>query len=313
MQTSHIVAVILILLVVFILWTAAEQKLLATTRYIVMSEKLPKTFDHTSFVILADLHNNNFGMNNERLISKIEKLKPEFIVMAGDIINKGSKCSPSNALTLMEQLAANYKIFYAYGNHEQRLNGLNTNNDEDKIKQQAVSHAINNNTEQKHLFSSWTEYKNKLTKLGVIFLDNKSTFFIKNGEKLRITGVSIDKKFFEHTRKPAMEKGYLNTLIGNSKDADYQILIAHNPVYFKEYIGWGADLILSGHLHGGLVRLPGIGGMVSPQVSLFPKYDAGIFSENGHQMVVSRGLGSHSIMPRIFNAPEIVSVTLISK
>jgi predicted MPP superfamily phosphohydrolase len=110
-----------------------------------------------------------------------------------------------------------------------------------------------------------------------------------------------------------MEKGYLASLIGDKPNKNFAILIAHNPVYFTEYTRWGADLTLSGHLHGGLVRLPFIGGVASPQIRLFPKYSAGNYTENGQQMIVSRGLGSHSLMPRIWNAPEIVSITLKHK
>jgi predicted MPP superfamily phosphohydrolase len=81
-------------------------------------------------------------------------------------------------------------------------------------------------------------------------------------------------------------------------------------MYFKEYIGWRADLVLSGHVHGGLVRLPFIGGVISPQVRLFPKYDAGLFSEQGYNMVVSRGLGTHSYMPRFFNPPQLLVIKI---
>ncbi|MDI9509764.1 MAG: hypothetical protein QM217_08140, partial [Bacillota bacterium] len=81
-------------------------------------------------------------------------------------------------------------------------------------------------------------------------------------------------------------------------------------VYFKSYISWGADLVLSGHIHGGLIRIPFIGGLISPQIKLFPKYDGGLYVENDQYMVVSRGLGSHSFMPRILNPPEIILVSL---
>ncbi|MDD3174462.1 MAG: metallophosphoesterase [Herbinix sp.] len=289
----HIGIIVAGLIMIFIIWTVIEQKQLVTTKYVVASAKLPKALNSTSFVVLADLHNYNFGKNNERLVKRIDELSPEFIIIAGDMINKSAACYPSNVFRLLEQLAKRYKIFYAYGNHEQRM---------DRI--------LEMNINQNDLSSTWVEFKKILTNLGVIFLDNKSTVFIKNKEKLRITGVSIGREYFIRGKIPAMEEGYIRSLIGEKTKKEYQILIAHNPVYFSEYANWGADLTISGHLHGGLVRLPGVGGVISPQVKLFPKYNSGNFAENGQQMVVSRGLGSHSMMPRVFNAPEIVYITM---
>lgn len=296
MQSYLILAV---LFIIIILWTAVEQKQLTTTKYSAASKRLPKEFDNIGFVVLADLHNYNFGKSNERLIKRIDALMPEFIIVAGDMINKGMACYPSNAYTLLSELAKKYKIYYAYGNHEQRW---------EKSLNETVENA---NARPENPDPSWVVYKEKLSGMNVTFLDNESTFHTRNKVKIRITGVSIDKTFFERSRIPAMEEGYLNSLIGEKKGKEYQILIAHNPVYFEEYAKWGADLTISGHLHGGLVRLPGVGGVISPQVRLFPKYSAGNFTNNGQQqMVVSRGLGSHSAMPRMFNAPEIVYITL---
>jgi Predicted phosphohydrolases len=241
----------------------------------------------------------NFGKKNEKLRKKINDLAPDFILVAGDIINKSEICYPSNAFSLLEELASTYKIYYAYGNHEQKAELIFQDKEE---AEKSPSGEL--------LGKSWKEYKEQLVKRGVIFLNNESTSFEKNGEKLLITGVSIAREFFRRTDIPKMEQGYLRSLLGEKNASEFRILIAHNPVYFSEYTKWGADLTVSGHLHGGLVRLPVVGGIISPQVRLFPKYSAGIFTENGKQMIVSRGLGSHSLMPRIFNRPEIVSIVL---
>lgn len=80
------------------------------------------------------------------------------------------------------------------------------------------------------------------------------------------------------------------------------MLLAHNPMFFSVYKEWGADLTFSGHLHGGYIRIPGIGGVISPQFQLFPKYDRGIFEEEGHTLCVSAGLGDHTISPRFFQS-----------
>lgn len=293
MQNSIIV--IGLILIIFLFWTLIEQKQLKTSIYKISSDNLPEVFHNTSFVVLSDLHNYVFGRNNERLIKKIERLSPEFIIVAGDMINKRDLCYPSNAYTLLEQLAKKYKIYYAFGNHEQG------------IERQLSAPVF---PDKKKVGPSWLEYKKNLASMNVAFLDNKSILYEKDKESLRITGVTIHPRFFERGKLKEMEEGYLNSLIKIKPEGVYEILIAHTPLYFKEYANWGADLTISGHLHGGLVRLPFLGGVVSPQVQLFPKFYSGVFEDNGKQMVVSRGLGSHSLMPRVFNAPEIVSVTL---
>ena len=164
--------------------------------------------------------------------------------------------------------------------------------------------------EEEAYYHSWIEFKNRLRKKGVIFLDNESITMDWKGEKLRITGVSIDADYFGFQTKKEMKPEYLPSLLGQCTKKEYQLLIAHNPVYFQNYAEWGADLILSGHLHGGMMRLPGIGGVLSPQAKFFPKFDSGIHEYRNSQMIVSRGLGSHSVMPRIFNIPELVYVKL---
>jgi hypothetical protein len=89
--------------------------------------------------------------------------------------------------------------------------------------------------------------------------------------------------------------------------------MAHNPEYFEEYVTWGADLIFSGHVHGGMVRLPFLGGAVSPMIHFFPKYDKGLFENSNRYMILSGGLGNHTYKFRVNNLPEIVSVTLESE
>jgi predicted MPP superfamily phosphohydrolase len=304
MQNDIIVAGIILFVV---LWAFIEQKLLVTTRYTICSSRLPKQLDQTNFVVLADLHNHTFGKKNIRLIKQIDKLSPEFILVAGDMINKKASCYPSHAYTLLEQLAKSYPIYYAYGNHEQRMERY-----PEMASDHKLSAALNANN-LNHLYSTWVEYKKRLSAAGVIFLNNENVLINKNSNKLRVSGVSIEHKYFERNKNPEMEDGYLEKLVGESSKEEYQLLIAHHPIYFKDYANWGADVIISGHLHGGMVRLPGVGGIISPQAKFFPKYQAGTYTEDDKHLVVSRGLGSHSIMPRLFNLPELVSISLSNK
>ena len=136
-------------LALLLVWILIERKLIMTTRYTVAVSKLPKGLDNTSFVVLADLHNNTFGKKNKRLIKRIDALEPDFIVAAGDIINKKNSCYPGPAFTLLEQLAKRYKVYYAYGNHEQKL---------ERLKQIPFEKRTQ---EEEALYSTWAEYKKK--------------------------------------------------------------------------------------------------------------------------------------------------------
>ena len=107
-----------------------------------------------------------------------------------------------------------------------------------------------------------------------------------------------------------MDAGYIKELLGESRKDYFTILLAHNPDYFPEYDAWGADLVLSGHVHGGLMRLPLLGGVVSPATRLFPKYDGGLFEGKNGKMILGRGLGTHTLPIRIFNPGELIVVEL---
>lgn len=291
MEANQIIVGLIILILI---WTLIEQKLLITNRFVIKCPVLPKEWNGTNIVVLADLHNCSFGKNNERLVNKIDELAPDFILVAGDMINKKETSYPSNSFFLLESLAKKYKVYYSYGNHEQKLK------DYEKMKGQ----------KEEELYSSWTDYKKGLARNNIEFLDNKSVSLKKNGASLCITGLSLGLEYFERHRMQELTQMHLNKIIGKKKSDEFHILMAHHPFYFKEYTDWGADLVLSGHVHGGMVRLPGIGGILSPQAKFFPKYQAGLYQQKDKAMVVSRGLGSHSIMPRLFNIPEIVYLRL---
>lgn len=287
----------LIFCILFLIYMYLENFNLQVTNYKISSNRIPNAFDGVRFVVLADLHNNSFGRGNERLIKEINKANPKFIVIAGDLIVGKEHCDYTVALSLMEKLSKQYPIYYGFGNHEQRI-------------MEGGDHCDEN----------FNSYIHKLKNMGVHLINNEtSTIYLKvEGKEIRkekedgikITSVEIGKEYFKKFKKTDMETEYLQNLVGIPDNKCYNILIAHNPIYFKTYINWGVDLVLSGHLHGGIARLPWLGGVISPQYELFPKYDAGEFHENGQTMLVSRGLGTHTIKLRAFNRPELMVVTL---
>ncbi len=312
MQSSLILSGIIILIII---WAFIERKLITTTKYTIASPKLPVTWKPAGIVVLADLHNSTFGKNSERLIKKIDQLKPSYILIAGDMINKKEPCYPCEAYSLLEILAGKYPVYYAYGNHEQKMEWYGNPEYQTEHMDPSSAENMEKPTEelrkkQLELYSTWIEYKNRLSNLGVIFLDNKSLRLSEKDAKVSVTGISLSMTYFEFNKTADIETSYLKELVTPDQKDDFRILIAHNPYYFEKYQDWGADLILSGHYHGGMVRIPGIGGIISPQATFFPRYASGRHVRQDCTMVVSRGLGSHSVMPRLFNIPELIYITI---
>lgn len=260
------------------------------TEYEYASDKVPGGFDGCKIAVLSDLHCNRIGRRNELLIEHIDAISPDIIICAGDMVSDNAR-HMKVTLRLMRRLSLKYdNIYYACGNHELRL-------------------FINPVTN-----SLYRKYCRRLRRMGVIFLNNRSAYLERGGQRIRITGLNISRQYYNKIwNRIDMPAGYVDLLVGKCDEDVLEILIAHNPDYFKRYAQWGADVVFSGHVHGGIVVLPFIGGVIAPTLRLFPKYDFGRFEYGESVMFLSRGLGSHTIPVRIFNNPEIMSVTLRRK
>lgn len=225
-------------------------------------------------VMLADLHGGRFGKQNEKLIQTIKEQKPDIICMAGDMTVKNGKGTDS-CLALCRELLSVCPVYYSPGNHEIRM-------------------------------ECYEDYVSQLIQAGVFWLDNERMFIVHKNKKICMYGLNID-EFFYHKfwQKRDFTVDDMNAAIGAAGRETVNILLAHNPEYFEAYCDWGADLILSGHVHGGIARLPLFGGVLGPSLRIFPRYDAGIFQNDKTSMVLTRGLGTHHIRFRFFNLPEI--------
>lgn len=255
-------------------------------RFRVVEYKLysPKVKKEHKYVVLSDLHNKTYGKENKKLLEAIENKQPEGILIAGDILTAKPKKSYQPAIELIEKLALKYPVFYGMGNHETRL----------FLYPEVYG-------------DMGKRYERDLKKCGVRFLRNES---LDREDNIRITGLELERKYYNRFKKLSMEKEYLQEILPRRNEDNYEILLAHNPDYFEEYADWGADLVLSGHVHGGMVRLPFLGGVVSPACKLFPKYDGGKFEQKKSVMILSRGLGMHTIPVRIFNPGELVVIKI---
>ena len=128
----------------------------------------------------------------------------------------------------------------------------------------------------------------------------------------RIWGYELPLDYYRRGRNFTLMTEQVTEALGAPKEGCCNVLLAHNPVYFDTYAAWGADLTLSGHLHGGIVRLPLLGGVISPQMKLFPDYTRGCYTKENHRMIVGAGLGSHTIPIRINNPPELVVIDVMN-
>lgn len=256
------------------------------TRYTVASDKLSEG-KRGRVIFLSDLHNHLYGEKNKNLLKSVENEKPDYILIGGDMLVGKNGYTYDVAEEFVKSLARICPVYYANGNHEQRMK-----EQPDKYEQ------------------SYEKYKESLTASGIHFLENESVSVHLDRGQVVISGLEIPKECYTHFRKTPMRGGAIEERIGGCSPDRYQILLAHNPSYMREYLEWGADLILSGHLHGGIVRIPGIAGILAPNFELFPKYSGDMYKEGKQTVIVSKGLGSHTIPVRFLNPAEIVVIDL---
>lgn len=245
----------------------------------------PKIKKKLRVVLLADLHNKSYGTNNEKLLSAIDAAAPDLILSAGDLMTSVPEESMEVAEAFVEKLAARYPFFYGNGNHEYR-----------------IYH------EEEKYGGMGAEYRRVLDECGVCLLENETAQLPAFG--IRITGLDLSQEHYKKFKKDRLPVSELEGLLGKYREEGYTILLAHNPAFFESYAEWGADLTLSGHVHGGVMRLPVLGGVLSTSLRLFPKYDGGFFEIGSKKMIVSRGLGSHTVPIRVFNPAELVIIDL---
>lgn len=256
--------------------------------YTICSANIPNNFDGCKIAFLTDLHSNLYGEKNQYLIDKIESCKPDYIMITGDMIVGGKDCDTKIAKALISYLAKKWEIFYSLGNHEQKL-----------MQYPETCERV------------YSEYITYLKHMGVHVLDNETYELKRKKQSISISGLTTDYYYYGKVwKRIKMKKEYLEEVLGKKETDKYEILLAHNPAHFKAYASWGANLTLSGHVHGGIIILPFFGGVIAPSYRLFPKYDFGLFREGDKQMVLSRGLGSHTITLRINNKPELSMITL---
>lgn len=283
-----IIVAVLVTAILVIIEIYRENRTFVTRIYEIESEKFQFEQSH-NLVFISDLHNHKYGKNNKRLLKAIKEQQPEFILVGGDIPVAKKGYELDTAIEFIDNLAKDYKVYYSNGNHEHRMRLYPENYGD-----------------------MYEIYTAAIKKAGVIYLINETRSLKIENVTVDIVGLEIEREFYKRFSHKMLKKEDVSRLVGEKKEQNFTILLAHNPEYFKAYAQWGAELTLSGHVHGGVMRIPGIGGVISPNLTLFPKYDGGRKREYGKEMIISRGLGVHTIPIRLFNPAELVVLRLKS-
>lgn len=276
--------IILCLLLCYLIWQYQELKKFEVTEYELHSKKVT---EELRIVMISDLHAHVYGKDNEPLFSAVREKKPDLILIPGDMIVGKKPASYETAYRAFEGLVPVAPVYFSNGNHESKPARKNLPYSPD-----------------------FFAYEKKVKKLGVHILNNASETVRHGADEINIYGAEIDMACYAKGKKVPLADSFLEEHLGKAGDS-YNILLAHNPAYSPKYAAWGADLSLCGHNHGGLVRIPGIGSLISPQFVLFSKYDAGRFSFGQREVIIGRGLGTHTFHIRIFNRAELVFIRVL--
>ena len=257
---------------------------LRVNEYELKVSKLPGNFVGKKILLLADLHKKRYGDNFNNLVNSCIAAEPDFIFFAGDLYSR-DETDMIPKLALMKRLKHIAPTYYIFGNHE-------TDNMD--------------NAEALAL---------KLTECGVHILRNNMEQIKIGEDHINIYGTQLPQRFyrnedFSHHDLPQITKDELTKLLGDPDRSECNFLLSHTPLAFRAYADWGADVTFSGHCHGGVIRLPFIGGILSPERKFFPRYTKGIYELNAEQglakLAVTAGLGKF----RLNNPSEIMICTL---
>lgn len=246
-----------------------------TTEYTVSAHHLPESFDNYRIVQLSDLHGKAYGTDNRQLVERVANLHPNLIALTGDYIESADDIAVTEAL--IRQLKELAPVYFVSGNHDWASGSIEA-------------------------------LKQVVTDCGAVYLSNEYLTLEQDGQSIILAGVEDP-----NSRADFIRPDGLLAEIASSHPDQYVVLLAHRNDFVTKYPNLPCDLILTGHGHGGIIRLPILGGVFGTERNLFPKYDAGIFQSQRYAMIVSRGLGDAPMFPRFCNNPEIVSVTLCKK
>ena len=238
---------------------------------------LPRGFDGCRLVVLGDLHSAFFGEKNEELLAAVRAQEPEYIFLVGDLVDAFRDIPEGYAGETAAGLAAIAPTYYVTGNHEWAVGDV-------------------------------PELKKNLEDQGVTVLSNQFVTLERRGDTILLAGIDDPNGYADQKTPEALAE---EVRAAWPYTDPFWILLAHRNDHFpNQYSLLGADLVVSGHGHGGVIRLPFTDGLVSTDRTFFPSYTAGLYAKNGSTLFVTRGLGNTGFSFRLFNRPEVAVVTL---
>ncbi|MGM9538753.1 MAG: metallophosphoesterase [Candidatus Onthomonas sp.] len=272
------------------------------TRYEITSTRLPEGFDGFRIVQVADLHSVRTSEQAELLLTRVQEEQPDLIVLTGDQIDShyyADHSTPTegeeegflpdeDTLELIRALTGEAPVYAVYGNHEMMLLDDPEHN----------------------------PFKTALEEMGVTILYQQTVTLNRNGDSILLAGIQDPATLYKNrdydglTDTRSRMQAMLDNALRGIDPQQFVLLLSHRPEYFELYQDYPIDLALTGHAHGGQIRLPVVGGLYAPGQGWFPQYTSGIFQEGRLSMVVSRGLGNSVLPLRVFDPPELVTVTL---
>lgn len=281
-KMKKIIKILVIILFILILACLASiwvsYNWLTVSHFTVQSSKISEPF---RIVLVSDLHEHQFGRDNEKLAEKIREQSPDLIIIDGDMINGDSE-NADTAVELVRALKEAAPVYYSFGNHE-----------------------------YSYMEAGHGDLTEELEAAGAVVLNYQSIDIDVKGNPVRLGG--LYEYGFETGMQSEEENERAVPYLEEYADTDrYLIMCAHRPESFYPWDmadQWGIDLVLSGHLHGGQVIIPGVGGLYNSLDGFFPKFDYGQYKLGDSDMVITRGLGSNpKMLPRFNNPPEIAVV-----
>ena len=276
MKLRKMIALIAILAVMTVFLSFENNHITVNNMTIELSA-LPDAFDGYTIVHLSDLHSKEFGDKQKRLIDEISGVDPDLIVFTGDLIDR-RRYNEGSSLELMQQAASIAPTYFVMGNHE-------------------------------WWSGKFSALEKSLDERGVNVLRNTFASISNGSDEIFVVGIDDPASGTEMYEAETVRRGIEEALHGIEENA-FKVLLAHRPELFPIYTGYGFNLVLSGHAHGGQVRLPFIGGVVAPNQGILPRFTAGRYDIEHSVMVVHRGLGNSIFPQRLFNRPELIVLTL---
>ena len=264
------------------IWKIRKENFMKTFRIESFQAALPKIKKKVRLASLTDLHGLVYGENNGQILEALQKLQPDAVLAVGDMSVNYDKATYQAAAKLLERAAAKFPVLYTYGNHETRMK-----------------------KEEPAFIKSYEAF---LEKNGVILLHNDHAELCLGGVKFVFYGLELPLTNYKKPFSPSLTQEALRGFLGEPEKDGVCVLLAHSPKYGNVYFQWGADLIFSGHYHGGALRFGRHCGLVSPQFRVLPPYCCGDFHRGEQHMFVSAGMGEHTIPIRIHNPRELVAV-----